>query len=153
MNPSFGNAQLESMTSGDHFAPSSPVPETQTVQSMLKQLREKLDEQEAITAKDKAVKAEIAGLKLQLIHHAQSQGLDQFRGGGLTVSIDFEAVGVAYDPEKWNDVFKWAAETGNAHLIHRRLSASAVEELVKSGVALPEGLTLTTYPNLTYRRV
>lgn len=57
-----------------------------------------------------------------------------------------------YDPEKWADIFKWAAENGKEYLIHRRLSDAKVMELVDEGVQLPDGLTTEAFPSLDFRR-
>jgi hypothetical protein len=50
------------------------------------------------------------------------------------------------------DLHKWAVDTGNTHIFHRRLTDAKVIDLCNSGTALPEGLTLESFVNMNIRR-
>lgn len=73
------------------------------------------------------------------------------KAGGVTVTVR-QKWRAKYMPEHWESIVKWAAETGNAHLIQRRLSDKPVMELLDAGVSLPEGLTVEAYKDLVFLR-
>jgi hypothetical protein len=57
-----------------------------------------------------------------------------------------------YDPEKWADIFKWAAARDRTDLIQRRTSDAKIMELVDAGEALPDGLTVESFEQISFRR-
>jgi hypothetical protein len=92
------------------------------------------------------------GLEKKLLDYHESSGLESLSGGGLSVSFDDSAMRAKYEPDKWPQLLAWAAQTGNEHIIQRRLTDSRVLDLVKSGVALPEGLGLESYVKISIRK-
>lgn len=126
------------------------VPSVRMIMEALRQIK---DDKERLAAEEKRLNEAEARIMAELLdYHAQS-GVDSLKGGGVTVSFDDEAMRAKYDPEKWANIVKWAAETGNDHIVQRRLTDSRVVELVANGVALPDGLTLETYTKVSVRRV
>lgn len=70
---------------------------------------------------------------------------------GLSVRVGETATAV-YDKEKWDDIARWAFESGNHGIINRAIGAAKLEKLVESGVALPDGLQLLYFKKLNFRR-
>lgn len=73
------------------------------------------------------------------------------KAGGITVTVR-QKWRAKYAPEQWASIVAWAGETGNSHLIQRRLSDKPVMELLDAGVSLPEGLTVEAYKDIDFRR-
>jgi len=113
------------------------------------------DWQDELLAKLAQSKSKTTEIESKIMAAMKDAGLDgdgaKVSHGGLTVTLrhKFRA---AYDPEKWSGVVKWAAETGREYIIQRRLSDKPVVELMDNGVALPDGLTVTSYEDLDFRR-
>lgn len=82
---------------------------------------------------------------------AEQQGVDSFRNELVTVTIreDFVA---SYDPDHWDDLVRWAGETGNTHIIQRRISTKPIQELIDNGSELPAGVRLEPQTKVTVRR-
>lgn len=57
-----------------------------------------------------------------------------------------------YEPSKWQDLLKWAGESGHVAVVQRRLGDKAVMELVDNGIPLPDGLSVESYEDLEFRR-
>ena len=57
-----------------------------------------------------------------------------------------------YDPEKFENIFKWCADEDRYDFIQRRMSSAKIREFVDSGGALPEGLTLAPLTKVAFRR-
>jgi phage shock protein A len=118
----------------------------------LTRLRAVRDEMEGLNSELSKLESEKSQLEAALMHAHEEQGVDSFKGGGLTVSFA-QAFRAKYEPEKWTSIVKWAVETGNEHLIQRRLTDTKVVELVDGGIALPDGLNLEGYTKISVRRV
>jgi hypothetical protein len=115
----------------------------------LRALRDRKDE---LNAELKSIGEQEDACERTLLDWHKATNLQSVKGGGLTVSFkaDFHA---KYSPELWPEIVKWAVETGNDHIIQRRLGDAKVIELVDNGIALPDGLTLEQYVKLNIRRV
>lgn len=70
---------------------------------------------------------------------------------GLSISVQ-QKFNAAYDPDKWGSIVKWAAENDYAHIVQRRISAAPLRELEIAGVALPDGLRVEPYLDMSTRR-
>lgn len=92
----------------------------------------------------------IAGIERQLLERFEASGLDSMKGAGITVWTKPQAV-VDCDAEHWTDILQWATETGNVHLIQKRLTAKSVIEALDNG-GLPAGLIVKWIPNVEFRR-
>lgn len=126
------------------------------IDELLAQLRNEKDWQDELNANLAKSKAKADALERDILATMKENGLDadgaKVSASGMTVTLrhKFRA---AYDPEKWASVVKWAADTGHEYIIQRRLSDRPVLELMDSGVALPDGLSVTSYEDLDCRRV
>lgn len=114
-------------------------------------LDSEIDEREAATdvlrKQREECKAAIKGMM-----EVPGKGQDKATAAGLTFSMVTKDR-AKYDPGEWPNIVKWAVETGNDHIIQRRLTDAKVVELIANGVALPWGLTVESYRDVQVRRV
>ena len=114
-----------------------------------------LDAEESIASRLKEAKGRTADAEAAIIARLEAEG--QWKPGvkignaEITISVS-EKWRATYEPEQWAAIASWAATTGRAHLIQRRLNDRAVMELVDNGTPLPDGLTVKSFPELSYRR-
>jgi hypothetical protein len=117
---------------------------TPAIDNLLIELRRVWDEEDGLNDRLNALGKRKAAIKALLLDYHTSSGLASFANEliGASFKADLRA---RVDPEKWADLHKWAVDTGNTHIFHRRLTDTKVKELLNEGVALPEGLTLESY--------
>ena len=117
--------------------------------------RAALDEIDEINLRLKRASARKEALQREALAYMTREGLtrdgDKISAGGITLTRA-DKWRPAYDPEKWTSIVKWAIESGNDHIVQRRLSASPIMELVDAGVPLPDGLSVESYTELSHRR-
>lgn len=125
-----------------------------TLTDKIATLRAGLDEMDRINAlKSKQQKANDY-LEADILKDMAEQGMDKdgdkVSACGLTVTRA-EKQRATYSPDKWMEIGQWAFEQG-IPLIQRRLNDKVVRDLIESGVALPEGLGVEFYTELSTRR-
>ena len=119
---------------------------------LLTALRSIIDQREQLAEQDSRLVKQKSQLEHQLLAFHELTGVDSVTGGGLSVSFDDAAMRAKYDPERWPAIVRWAIETGNDHIIQRRLTDAKVLDLIENGTALPEGLTVENYVKISTRR-
>lgn len=122
----------------------------ETIEEVLEHLRDYRETKSAVEADLKLVCEKIAGLESKVRHFSKTTGLKNFSGSGLSITIS-DKMRPRYDPDHWKGIVRWAVDTNNDHIIQRRITGAKLEELVDNGVALPEGLTLESYEDLSVR--
>jgi hypothetical protein len=122
-----------------------------TIGEMLKNLRDVVDARDSLANQDSELARQEAELKYALQRKASEQGVPGFKSdaGAITFNEDLRA---KYDPETWESIVKWAVESGNSHIIQRRMTDARVKALMDEGVVLPDGLTLEPYIKTSFRR-
>lgn len=122
-----------------------------TIGEMIKGLRDVVDARDSLSNQDSELARQEAELKYQLQCKAQEQGVPGFKSpdGSFTVAEDLRA---KYCPEAWDSIVKWAVESGNSHIIQRRMTDARVKALMLEGTVLPDGLTLEPYIKTSFRR-
>jgi hypothetical protein len=125
---------------------------TRTMQNVLGELREVIDERERLATADRELSKRREALERELLAFHEDSGLDSLAGAGLSVSFDAAAMRAKYEPERWADIVRWAVTTGHDHIIQRRLTDAKVLDLIENGVELPPGLTVENYTKLSVRR-
>jgi uncharacterized protein YigA (DUF484 family) len=125
---------------------------TTNVTDVLAELRAVIDQREELAKQDRELAQRRSELERQLMQFHEHTGLENCAGAGLTVRFNPAAMRCRYEPDRWQSIVRWAVETGNDHIIQRRTSDAKVIELVQHGVALPEGLTLESYTDISIRR-
>lgn len=123
----------------------------ESIGQLLDQFKAVIDERESLAIRDLELGKLKVDLERRIKDHAEATGLNQFANDFISVTVSDENR-AKIDPAKWDDIFKWAAETGNINLIHRRVSDAKVIALIEEGVELPEGLGIDPYKKLAYRR-
>lgn len=123
----------------------------ENIGQILDQYKAVIDEREALATRDSELAKLKAALERQMLDHSEQSGVTQFANDFISVSVS-DANRATYAPEQWDGIVKWAAETGNLNLIHRRLSDAKVVALIEEGIALPDGLGIEPYKKLSYRR-
>ncbi len=126
--------------------------ELSNVGSVLQNLRALIDLREKVAELDTALSKRKTELEGKLLDIQKSSGLSSFADFGVSVTFDTGAFRAKYDPEKFNDVMKWAVETGNEFIIQRRLTDAKILGLIDEGVSLPEGLSVESYTKISVRR-
>lgn len=122
---------------------------------LLTQYRAEKDRQDELNAQLADSRAKADGLERRIMDAMKNAGLDsdgsKVSHDGLTVTLrhKFRA---SYDPAKWSAIVRWAIDTNNEHIIQRRLSDRPVLELLDNGEKFPDGLTVSTYEDLDFRR-
>ena len=115
---------------------------------LFRQIRDEIDE---VEGRLKVLKQELHTLEVKILEHLSTNGIDSIKAAGVTFTAK-ERFRAVYDPELWPRIMDWATGAGYSHIIQRRLSDAKVLELVDSGVALPEGLSVQSYKDLAFRR-
>ncbi len=122
---------------------------------LLTQYRAEKDRQDELNAQLADSRAKADGIERRIMDAMKNAGLDsdgsKVSHDGLTVTLrhKFRA---SYDPAKWSAIVRWAIDTNNEHIIQRRLSDRPVLELLDNGEQFPDGLTVSTYEDLDFRR-
>jgi hypothetical protein len=80
-----------------------------------------------------------------------ASGADKASAHGLTASIQIKDR-AKYNPADWPSIVRWAVESGNDHIVQRRLTDAKVVELIRNGVSLPWGLTVESYRDIRVTR-
>ena len=117
------------------------------------QMRAILDGIDRVNAQLKGLKENKEHLSRQIQQEMEEAGIDSVKNNesGLTLSVKDELV-PSYDPEHFDEIFRWCANTGRHDFIQRRMSGAKVREFVENGGELPVGLTLTPMTKVAFRR-
>ena len=117
------------------------------------QKRAILDGNDRVNAELKGLKENKEHLSRQIQQEMEEAGIDSVKNNeaGLTLSVKDELV-PSYDPEHFDEIFRWCANTGRHDFIQRRMSGAKVREFVENGGELPVGLTLTPMTKVAFRR-
>lgn len=117
------------------------------------QMRAILDGIDRVNAQLKGLKENKEHLSRQIQQEMEEAGIDSVKNNeaGLTLSVKDELV-PSYDPEHFDEIFRWCANTGRHDFIQRRMSGAKVREFVENGGELPVGLTLTPITKVAFRR-
>lgn len=125
---------------------------TQTIDDCLAELRGVLDEAEKIDEIKSRLAKRRAELESEIIAFSEKSGLTSFKTDKLSVTVT-EDLRFKYDADKWDDLVRWAVDTGNLFIIQRRLTDSRIKSLIADGVALPAGLTQEGHTKVSSRRL
>ena len=117
------------------------------------ELRAVLDEMDITNAKLKGLRGRKDSILFQVQSVMEEVGIDSAKSNeaGLSLSIKEELV-AEYDPQKFEEIFKWCSDQNRYDFIQRRMSNAKIREYVESGGGLPEGLTLSPITKVGFRR-
>jgi len=125
---------------------------TDTIGDLIRKLREVKDKRDELRAQDKPLAAQEDELEGAILRMLKDSGQSTGKVAGVGTATATDGWNVKYDPDKWSEIQKWAVESGNGHIFTRGLSSTRVMELVDSGVALPEGMSVEGFRKLSFRR-
>ena len=117
------------------------------------ELRAVIDQMDEVNSRMKS----LTGMKHNLLSQIQKKmeevGIDSAKSNvaGLSLTVKEDLV-ATYDPEKFEEIFKWCASQNRYDFIQRRMSNAKIREFVESGGGLPEGLTLSPITKVSFRR-
>jgi hypothetical protein len=126
--------------------------ETKTIGGLLAKLRKAQDSKDELNAALNLINKEIGDVERDLLDVMKESGQVKAADNFISVSLG-QKWRATYDPAKWPGIVKWAVETGNDHIIQRRMTDTKVMELVDTGVELPDGLGVESFPDLSFRRI
>lgn len=118
---------------------------------LVKELREIKDRKDGINAELSGLNKREDEIEYAIMDTLTAAGLAKATTDDGTVSKQTKWR-AKYAPEKWADIFKWAAAKDRTDLIQRRTSDAKIMELVDAGEALPDGLTVESYEQIAFRR-
>lgn len=136
------------MTKKEAENPSEPTGE---VANLLDRMRTVIDEREALAKDDKVLKKTKADIEAKLIFLSKKLGTDIFRSPRLTATIT-DATRYVVDTARWDDLYKWAVEHDCMHVLHKKASGAAFDEMVKAGDGVPDMVTMEDYDKVGYKR-
>ena len=110
-----------------------------------------LSEKDAAKLLLRRIDAAESALRAILRDKLNEAGIEKFTGAGITISVEDKEV-AAIDDTKWDEIMAQLIADGESHLIQRRITGSRLSDLITSGYALPEGLSLTSFPTIKHRR-
>lgn len=109
--------------------------ETGTFEQEARRLRELKDKLDGIAAEHKEAEAEYKDQCQTIIDLMQMQGISSTKIPGVAaLSVTKKRVAIAED---WGQIFEYIHENGMAHILQKRLSSTAVDELEASGESVP----------------
>jgi len=117
------------------------------------QMRAILDGIDRLNADLKGLKENKDHLSRLIQQEMEEAGIDSVKNNeaGLMLSVN-DTLEPSYDPEHFDEIFRWCANTGRHDFIQRRMSGAKIREFVDSGGELPVGLTLTPVTKVSFRR-
>jgi hypothetical protein len=117
------------------------------------QLRSIIDQMDETNAVLKDLRKQKDDLLFQVQRIMEEVGIDSAKSkdAGLSLTLKEDLV-ANYDPEKFEEIFKWCANQNRYDFIQRRMSSAKIKEFVESGGGLPEGLTLSPITKVGFRR-
>jgi len=120
--------------------------------TLLNGLRRVADLREAIAAIDKLLSKEKAYIESAIVKESELSGSLAFKNEAMSVSVK-DGTSFRVDPEKWNSIYDWAVRTGNHGLLYKQVSSKVLSEIVASGGAMPEGITMDSFKKISARRL
>jgi hypothetical protein len=121
----------------------------------LAEWRRLLDEKERLTAELSDINKQCAAIERRVSGYCDTVGVDTIKVDGvLSVSVK-QSLRIGYDKEKWDDLVRWAAASGNSHIVQRRISERPVKELIDTlGHEFPAHLfTMEEFNKVSTRRI
>jgi hypothetical protein len=118
---------------------------------LLKSLDQLRSEKDEISYKLRGVQAQLDDVEADILSNLRDSGLARVSSDRLTVSIT-DKFRATYDPAKWPNIIRELVESGNEHLVQRRLTDAKVVELIESGGPIPDGLSVESYQQLSIRQ-
>lgn len=128
-----------------------------TIAELAAEYRRLWDESDALTAKQKDINARMGDIERDIREAMKNAGKvndgDADTVAGVMRMTIRQKWRAGYEPDKWSDIVRWCVENGYDYLIQRRLSDAKVMDLVDNGISLPDGLQVSPYEDVDFRRL
>lgn len=128
------------------------VSDTRTIGELLTAKADLHDRRDELNSLLSEVNKGIAEADDAIIARLAETGTTKAANDRLSVSIT-KKWRATYDPEKWDAIVRSLVDAGYGHVIQRRMTDAKVLEMFDNGVALPDGLRLEAFDDLSHRRV
>lgn len=132
-------------------AAQAPSETPENIGAALRKLRLLSDQLDRIEAMKRERNARWVALERYIAEESERVGVSKFSGDGISVSVE-QDIRVSYEPEKWDDLLRWAVETGNTSVVQRRVGEAAIKSMVDAGMGQPPGVKLSPYTKVSVRR-
>lgn len=103
-------------------------------------LREKRKVAEAEVEK---LKAEITAIEADVEKQMDADGITKASGTKATLSFSFSTIADVQGDEGWKQLYAYIKKTGYFHLLHKRVTDGAYQELLEAGKKVPGVLPFT----------
>jgi hypothetical protein len=104
------------------------------MQELVKKLRELQDEKSRLNAQLKTVDENIASVQGEILDAMAENGLSAIVVDGMRFA---PSVTLLPSSEDWNATFDYIKENDAFYLLYKRLSSTAVQELMDEGITIP----------------
>lgn len=120
------------------------------VNEAITELRDLKNEKKEIADKEKALGVQIKLREEVILKHMEDNELTKITHECGTASLTIKVFAQA-DTEHWEDIYKWCVESGNSHLLYKKLSDKQFETLIEEGVEVPH-VTPHTKTTIGFRK-
>ncbi len=121
--------------------------ETRTMDELLTALTNTRAELKVLQNQEKGLKGRKMELEARIAPTLEQQGIDRVGNDDCTVSIKKEVVPTVED---WDQVYQHLIDTKQFELLQKRMSATAVRELLQMGMNVP-GVKATELTRVNFR--
>jgi hypothetical protein len=127
-----------------------PIPSD--VNAQLASLRQVIDLREKLSEIDSELSKRRQSLESELLGYHESSGLEQVKGGGLSVTFK-DDMRTRVDPEQWDAFYRWAVDTHNTQCLYKQAATAKLLDVIAEGGGLPPGVTVESFVKVNTRRV
>jgi hypothetical protein len=137
----------EEVETGNPYLQNSPG-------EIMRMMRPLIDEKDELDSKTRAINNSLELMKNALKSKADELGIDKFSDSevGLSITIAEKSV-VNWNRERFEEICKELVEGGYAHCLYRQFSTGKLEEVIRKGGRLPEGMEIDTIRVVNTRRI
>lgn len=129
--------------------PQEQVEGASTLGGMIDELFELRAQKEALALQEKALNARIEQATYAILTNMESEDLPKASGTLGTVSRKLELYPSVVDMPSF---MQWCVETGNTHMVQKRVSSAAFKEYFAANNEYPDGLDAFEKASLNVRR-
>jgi hypothetical protein len=127
-----------------------PMPDIATNIQRYVRIRDDLDrKRKEYQEFEKEAKYQLDQISMQIMTVADQLGVENFK---TEYGTAYRNVKQSYTVQNWDEYIEWAEKTGNLHTIQKRVTKTAVDEIVDETGEIPPGLDLYTEVTFNIRR-
>lgn len=123
----------------------------ENIGDLMRELAEARIRKEETAEAAKAASADYERAEAAVGRALAASGLEKMTAAGLTVCV-LSKPRVRYEPDRFDDIQARLIADGRGYVFARQFVASRLDEAVRTGYALPDGLSIEMYPDLSVRK-